>query len=223
VAEVVGPPGSLAPINIPPVKVMQTLPVASYKQVAPGQWLYDFGMNHAGRPKVVLKGPRGAVVQMWPAERLREDGNITQASTGTPSYWQVTLRGEGEEAWTPLFFTYGHRWVLVIGAAPEGKGVEGEVEVLSMQSQFVHSSLRTVGSFTSSKEAYNGIHEIIVRAMRSNIQTVITDCPHRERLGWLEVPWLLAVGHSFMFDMRALHNKVVKVSHMCHPSFLPAA
>ena len=49
---------------------------------------------------------------------------------------------------------------------------------------------------------------MILPAMKSNLQGIFTDCPHRERLGWLEQSWLLAksVGHNF--DLSTLYAKI---------------
>ena len=175
-------------------------------KVGPQQYLYDWGKNHAGWPSLVLRGPPGATVRLVPGERLDETGaNVSQSNSGSPMYWEVTLGEGGDVAYTPLFSTYGYRWLLVMGAKPAedtGPGPEpaglGSPVVVSLESRFVHSSLATVGNFSCSKALYNGL------------QTVVTDCPHRERLGWLEVPWLLAAAHSLNFDVSSLYSKVAQ-------------
>jgi len=60
------------------------------------------------------------------------------------------------------------------GAAPE---------IVELTSQFVHSSAATVGSFTCANPLVNRIHGLIDAAIESNLQSVLTDCPHREKLG----------------------------------------
>ena len=34
---------------------------------------------------------------------------------------------------------------------------------------------------------------MIVWAMESNMMSILTDCPHRERLGWLEEDYLMVM------------------------------
>jgi hypothetical protein len=65
-----------------------------------------------------------------------------------------------------------------------------------------------VGSWSSSNEWVNRIHEITVEAITSNMQSVLTDCPHRERLGWLEVSHLMFPSIAFNFDIASLWGKI---------------
>ena len=54
----------------------------------------------------------------------------------------------------------------------------------------------------------NRIHNITVEAIEANLQHVLTDCPHRERLGWLEVSHLMAPSIAFNFDISRLWRKI---------------
>merc|ERR1719174_2327487 len=45
--------------------------------------------------------------------------------------------------------------------------------------------------------------------MKSNLQSIFTDCPHRERLGWLEQSWLLQASMAANFDVSSLYTKMV--------------
>ena len=45
------------------------------------------------------------------------------------------------------------------------------------------SSSAPVGEFACSNDLFNRIHTLILWAQRANIVSVLTDCPHRERLG----------------------------------------
>ena len=42
------------------------------------------------------------------------------------------------------------------------------------------------GSFSCSYDLFNRTFKLIDWAMKSNMASVFTDCPHREKLGWLE-------------------------------------
>lgn len=49
-----------------------------------------------------------------------------------------------------------------------------------LSSCFVYNSAREVSSFECSNELFTKTHRLIERAERSNMQSVLTDCPHRE-------------------------------------------
>ena len=57
----------------------------------------------------------------------------------------------------------------------------------------------------SSDKLLNRIHELIVRAIENNAESLLTDCPHREKLGWLEETHLLAPSLLYDFDFSGLY------------------
>jgi alpha-L-rhamnosidase len=74
----------------------------------------------------------------------------------------------------------------------------------------VRSSVARVGTWSSSNAWVNRIHNITVEAIEANLQSVLTDCPHRERLGWLEVSHLMAPSIAFNFDISRLWSKIAR-------------
>ena len=59
--------------------------------------------------------------------------------------------------------------------------------LLVLKGLVVFSSARRIGFFNSSFPLYNRIHSIILASAEANFYSVWADCPHREKLGWLEV------------------------------------
>jgi hypothetical protein len=74
--------------------------------------------------------------------------------------------------------------------------------------QFIHSSAATVGAFECSSPLVNRIHHLINAAILSNLQSVLTDCPHREKLGWLEVSHLLGCATMYNYDVPNFYAKI---------------
>jgi hypothetical protein len=77
--------------------------------------------------------------------------------------------------------------------------------VVSIAGEELSSASPVVGSFESSDEMLNAIHTMIVYAMHNNEVSLFTDCPHREKLGWLEETHLVASGLMFNNDLRGLY------------------
>lgn len=191
--------GKLKENCYPPVKVMNELEVQERKMLADGSLLLDFGRNFAGCFRMRIRGSQGQTVKITPGELLNEDGKINQEFTGAPHYYVYTLSGEGEEVWAPRFTFYGQRYVTV----------ETEAELLDMTGLEQYASCPHTGSFRCSNEMYNQIHELILGAVRSNMQSVFTDCPHREKLGWLEENHLIGPGILYNYDALALYEKIL--------------
>ena len=71
----------------------------------------------------------------------------------------------------------------------------------------VHSASTPVGEFACSNELFNRIHTLVRWAQRSNMMSVMTDCPHREKLGWLEQYHLNGPSLRYEFDLAQLFTK----------------
>ena len=205
-----GPGGALRSQTAPPVKVFEEFGVVRITQPKPGVFVYDLGQNFSGWPKLTVRGPLGATVKLIPGELLESSGLVTQQHSGTPQWFSYTLRGKGTEEWAPRFSYYGFRYVQVEGAAPEEDALSrvNLPEVISLKGQFIHSAAPLAGDFACSNDLINRIHRLIRAAIRSNLQSVLTDCPHREKLGWLEQSYLLAGGIMFNHDVQRLYAKI---------------
>ncbi|KAJ0275937.1 hypothetical protein COL940_008550 [Colletotrichum noveboracense] len=60
-----------------------------------------------------------------------------------------------------------------------------------------------VGTVQTSNSFLNKLYEITDRSMKSNMYSVLADCPHREKLGWLEQDHLLFDLLARRFDLQA--------------------
>jgi len=119
----------------------------------------------------------------------------------------------------PRFSYYGYRYIQVDGARPEGdadklQGGENNTSrdlpvIKELTSCFVHNSAAQSGTFHSSNEIFNDAHRIIVNAMKSNMHAVFTDCPHREKLGWLEQIHLNGPGLFYNFGLSSFARKIM--------------
>ena len=133
-----------------------------------------------------VRGAAGTIVKLIPGELLDEQGLVSQRSSGEPVWFSYVLRGNGEETWHPRFTYYGFRYIQVEQTGPAGDNTPGRWVVLQLEGQFVHSSALKTGEFASSSLQINRIHDLILAAVDTNTQSVLTDCPHREKLGWLD-------------------------------------
>ena len=202
-----GPGGTLRPQELPPIQVMHTYRPVKISEPLSTVKVYDLGQNFSGWPRLVVRGQAAARVKLVPGELLDDQGLVSQRSSGAPVYFSYTLKGEGNEEWHPRFSYYGFRYLQVESFAAKGGNGDKPV-IISIEGQFVHSSANTVGHFSSSSSRLNQIHALITAAMRSNMQTVLTDCPHREKLGWLEESHLLGSALMQNYDLERLYAKI---------------
>ena len=209
----------------PPVKAIETLTPVKTTKIKSNVWVYDLGQNASVMPKIKVKGPKGSFIRILPAELLNPDGtvdrhSVTQEGDGTlgeteatrnstrPAWWQYTLKGSGTETWFPKFYYHGARYFQVELFSSE-KDVESPV-VEELQGVVVHASAAPIGTFSCSNDLFNRIHKLVRWAQRSNMMSVLTDCPHRERLSWLEQYHLNGPSLRYNFDMISAFRKGMK-------------
>lgn len=190
------PGGRLRSQNVPPITVARTLAPVAVSQPKPGVWVYDLGENFSGWPVIAVRGPAGRTVRVLPGELLDARGCVTQRSAaagpGDAVWFTYTLAGTGPERWRPKFSYYGFRYVQVEGAAPSGERTGDAPELLGLTGQFLHASLPGIGELLPGQPMLLAIHRLIRQALLSNTVSVLTDCPQREKLGWLEQTYLNA-------------------------------
>ena len=90
-----------------PVRIVEEIGAISVTDQGNGTYVFDFGVNHAGWPKLSMKGARGTAVIMRPSEVLHSDGTINQVTEGTPIYDRYTFSGNSTETYIPTF-RYAH-------------------------------------------------------------------------------------------------------------------
>ena len=192
-----------------PVKVMQEFSPVKSAKLSNGQWVFDLGQNFSGIAAIELSGKKGDTVRITPAELLNEDGSANQKGTGGPFTFTYVLKGSGVEKWQPRFTYYGFRYLQVQGASPEN--ASGSVaKIDNIKGLHIRNVAVTAGEFKTSDTLFGKIYKLIDWAIRSNTVSLFTDCPHREKLGWLEQTHLMGSSVQYNYDVAALNRKVIR-------------
>jgi len=196
-----GPEGRLRPQIAHSTKVMERYP-AKQTLRKDSILVIDMGQNLAGYPEITVRGNAGERLKLTPGETLDKNGLVDQRQTGRPHYYTYILKGSLQaEIWHPRFSYYGYRYLQI----------EGDIDVLKkVESCFVYNSAERIGSFECSNPRINATHQIIDRAIRSNWQAVWTDCPSREKLGWLEQDWLNGEALVYNYDARRMIEQTMQ-------------
>ncbi|MBS1948981.1 MAG: glycoside hydrolase family 78 protein [Bacteroidetes bacterium] len=191
-----------------PVEMFDTFHQIKKISISNNTDVYDLGQNFAGIPFVKVSGKKGDTIRITPSELIYENGTPNQNSSGGPHYDNYVLNGEGIEWWHPRFSYYGFRY-LQIERLPSNKEQNELPEIKEVSGIHIHNAAPRVSSFECSNLLFNKIDTLIRWAITSNMMSVFTDCPHREKLGWLEESHLMGSSVHYNFDVAALNNKVV--------------
>lgn len=201
--------GKLKARDYEPVRVVEEWKAVDVKSVYSGGYhLYvvDFGRNFAGQYRFNLKGKAGQVITLREGESLKADGSVLMENyyTGTAdTYETYTFAGsEDGETWGPEFMYHGFRYLQIIG-------LDEAPSPSDFTAMRLRSNMDEVGEFKTSNQLLNDIHVICRDAIQSQLYNSITDCPQREKLGWLDVPNEMYNSLVYNYDMETFFQKVV--------------
>ena len=219
--------GELVAQTAQPVKIMERFGIKSWqylpadsvasaslktkRAVSPHTFIADMGQNLAGFPEISVKGKPGQKVTMLVAENLNKQGVCDQRQTGRQHYYEYTIGSDTTETWHPRFSYYGFRYIQVEDAVLEGEpNPDGLPVITALNSCFVYNSAEEGSAFECSNPLFTQTHRLIERAERSNMQSVMSDCPHREKLGWLEQDHLVGPSLFYNYDMTLFCPKIIR-------------
>ena len=215
------PGGVLRTQEAPPITVAETLKPEKVSRMDNGQYIADFGYNFSGRPRILLRGKPGSKVTVKTGElidRIWEGHSYTCTLAGTGKNYPTETSGdmpndETVELLLPKFTYFGFQFLRIEGAVLDSDRTEADSELptlVAVLADFTTSSAERVGTFHCSNTLVNEIDMMIERSVHSNLQSVLTDCPHREKLGWLEVAHLMGPSIMSRFDVHNLYRKICR-------------
>lgn len=194
-----------------PVKIFENFSAKTIQALSNGEWVYDLGQNSSAIIELKVRGKKGDTIKITPAELLKADGSVTQKNIGGPSYFTYILKGEGLETWRPKFMYTGFRYLQVKGGIPVGKeNLSNQTIIEDLKGLHIRNAAATAGSFKSSNQLFNQTFNLIDWAIKSNMASVFTDCPHREKLGWLEELHLMGSSVRYNYDVAPLFKKALQ-------------
>ncbi len=217
-----GPSGELTPQMQPPVRITKVINPVRITEVGKDTFLVDMGQNFAGVASIRVKGPAGARVVLRYGEDVHTNGRLNFLTTvaghikemwnlkggpGAPkTAWQedsYTLNGKGTERWAPRFTFHGFRYVEITGWP-------GRPSLNDIQGLRMNSDIQPAGSFASSNDMFNRLQEKIHWTFLSNVFSVQSDCPGREKMGYGAD--IVATTEAFMYnyDMSQFYSKTVR-------------
>ncbi len=196
-----GPAGILRAQIMPPIRPAGTVSPVSMRETSPGVWMIDLGVNIAGWMRLTVEGKAGDKVLVQMAEKPDPQTFIDKTTNNFQQFGYV-LRGGAEETAESHFSYMGFRYVKVTASAASGAmpRVKNAVGVL------VHTDVSSAGSWKSSNALLNRIDAVWRRTQLNNMHSIPTDCPHREKLGWMADSFVAQPAALYSFDTAAFYE-----------------
>ena len=214
------PPGELDWQFIPPIKHTRTVYPKRIYEPEDGMYVIDMGQNFAGVIRFRMKAPKGTEVVFRYAELIHDDRTIDvntsvaaqikapgRGGPGAPDVaWQEDryfAKGDGVEVFEPKFTFHGFRFVEITGLPY--KPSLNDIEGLRMNADLTDNA-----SFECSNNLFNRIQEVIEWTMLSNVFSIESDCPAREKYGYGGDMVTAGELYIYNYDMSAFYAKTVR-------------
>lgn len=215
-----GPSGTLAVQMQPAIKITKVIQPVRITEPTPDTFIVDMGQNFAGVARIKVKGRAGTKIRLRYGEDIYKDGTLNYMTTvstqikkgglkggpGAPeTAWQedgYTLKGNGKEIWNPRFTFHGFRYVEITGWP--GKPTLNDIEGLRM-----NADLQSNGTFECSNDMFNQLHKNIQWTFLSNVFSVQSDCPGREKMGYGADMVVSANAFQYNYNMENFYAKAV--------------
>lgn len=195
-----------------PVKIVEEFPTTRIHQTKYGKWLYDLGQNFSGTISLRVKGKPGQKVEMNTCELFDEQVDSITIHGGYRGEYRLsyTTASTESETWHPQFTYFGQRYVLVSGAVPAGQPNPLNLPVIEeIRGLHTRNAAPSAGDFECSNDLFNKTYRMISWGIKSNMVSYFTDCPHREKLPWIEQLHLMFGSLQYSFNVFNLYQKMV--------------
>jgi hypothetical protein len=207
-ARVTANPGpSLAAQFWPSIRGLARFTPQDVKEPAPGVFIYVFPQNCSAQLRVELEGGKAGDRISF---RCGEHKNAQDRLFGAYNVGCDLITDGRPLVHQWLSFYLGMQFVEVTGAVPMGKpNPKGLPVIRSLELVHVRTGMAESGTFQCSSDLLNQTHGLVDWAMRANSTHVLSDCPHREKLGWLECAYLLAPTFQYRYDCAGWFDKIL--------------
>ncbi len=212
------PGGKLQSQQQPPIVAGDTLLPQKIRKTNAGKYMVDFGKNFSGIIRLNAKGKAGTEITIRYGELLYPDGGLNvmtgvagqikwkNGGKGAPDTAYAKdvfiLAGKEKDVFQPYFTFHGFRYAEI-------SGYPGELKTGDIKALVLYSDLEDAGNFTCSVPMLNQLQQVCRNTFLSNVFSVQSDCPHRERFGYGGD--IVATSEAFInnFDMAGFYEKTV--------------
>lgn len=215
----ISPGGELQKTFFPPVQITEWITPVHIYSPNNGIFMVDMGVNFTGTYRIKLSGNPGDTITFRFGERIYDDGTLNPMTAvigqikrkgmggpGAPDVaWQTdsyVLNEKGEGQFSPDFTYHTYRYMEIAG-------LKHQPQVSDIEGLAINSNVVDKNHFSCSSELLNTIQKATERTFLSNLVSVQSDCPAREKFGYGGD--LTATNESFMYnyDMQAFYRKTI--------------
>lgn len=218
------PEGELTSQIQPPIRILEQIKPKRMTETRPGEFVMDMGQNFAGVVGIKVKGPKGTKIRIRYGEDVYSDGSLnvmTSVAGQQKKVWDADYRVPGQppiawqedvyilkgdekgEEWRPKFTFHGFRYIEITGWP-------GRPSLDDIIGYRLGADLERTGSFECSNEMFNQLFTVMDYTFRSNVFSVQSDCPAREKFGYGGDMVCVSPTFCWYYDMSNFYRKAIR-------------
>ena len=172
---------------------------------------YDFGVNHSGGLRMVVKGKRGAKLVVNQYE-TKKDGVLNPLTSRWDAYKDgkyiighldqtcTYILSGGVDVIEPYFHWSCYRYATI--------ECDGEYQISQLESLFISTDIEKDGNFYCEDKFLNELYNAFILTQRDNMHSgVPSDCPHREKLPYTGDGQLAMEATLYTLDAENFYRK----------------
>lgn len=215
----VGPGGKLQKTFFPFIQQIETKKPINIIALKNNKYMVDMGVNFTGTFKIRLRGQKGDTIHFCFGELAYSTGEVNpmtavagqvkskgKGGDGSPELAAQSgtyIFGDKTDVWySPIFSFRVYRYMEITGLKYQPK--TEDIQGIALSSNVLNSN-----AFSCSSKLINSIQEATKRTFLSNLMSVQSDCPGREKFGYGGD--IYATDEAFIanFDMHTFYKKVL--------------
>ncbi len=203
------PGGKMIVQELEPIRKKAIYKPISISPIKHDAYVIDFGQNMAGYVKLSLPvgAECGRKIEIKYSELLKEDGDLFTEPLREAKCTDVYFTSGNEkygDTWEPDFTFHGFRYAKVTGYGD----ILSSNDIVAIS--FYTDIEKENNYFSCGSALVNKIHENTVMCERSNLHSILSDCPQRnERMAWMNDATVRFEETPYNFDIGRIFPKVI--------------
>ena len=219
------PEGKLKAQIMEPIRRTKEMQPSDITKLENGSYVLTIPEMLAGWVKLNIKGAAaGDKVTITYGEKLNADGQVQKlgGKDGVNSGWwpraynqqdnYICKGGADVETFEPKFSYKGYQYVQI-------DGYPSELTADDVTCYRVSNDMEDTGTFESSDELFNKMHQMMITTMKNNMQGKPTDTPVWEKNGWLGDANVALETMTYNFGFVNMLKQFVETMEDCQNEF----
>jgi len=207
-----------------PVRRTETFKPTNIKKLPDGSYVVYCPEMVAGWIALTIDGATaGDTITITYSEKLNANGSVQKlgGGDGVNGHWwpetyimtdKYTAAGSESVVYEPRHSYKGFQYIQIWN-------YPGDLTVDDIVIYRTRNAVATTGTFSSSNELLNAMHQMMLTTVLNNLQGKPTDCPVWEKNGWLGDFNVAAVSMMYNYDMALMTENFVEIMEDCFEQY----